>query len=338
MEGLMTNPIAKRDFLATSIGLSTVLAAGIGSGKALAQSSEVSPRAAGTDALGRRLGAGAGRHKDIPRRTARTTRLFLTPPGWPNAIDIDHDRGRGFWVQEQRHDNKQEAAWLLDWNGKLLHTVMTNSKDTSGMCYGAGCIWSGANGGSEIDHPNPPINGVFQTDLDGKQISHRQIPFGPKDDGGACHGMAWQPDAGKIWIDANRLGSLVRIDPKTWEVDYMFLTTRMPGLSERLHGIEYDNGFIWQVTGHQKEGTTGYDDYTPGLIKYDIATGEVAQIVEFESGSCDMHDVCIYKGQLYGVDAGEHPGWTIDNPTYQRPGWPPLNSPSAGWVFKIDLI
>ena len=59
----------------------------------------------------------------------------------------------------------------------------------------------------------------------------------------------------------------------------------------------------------------------------------------FEPGSCDMHDVTVdHNGQLYGVDAGEHPGWSIDKPEYQRPGFPPLNSPSGGCVFKIDLL
>ena len=114
-----------------------------------------------------------------------------------------------------------------------------------------------------------------QTDWNGKQISHRQIPFGPKEDGGATHGMTWQEDVAKIWIDANRLQAMIRIDPKTWEVDYLIPTTHLPGISERLHGIAYDNGFIWQVTGHQKEGSTGYEGYTPGLIKYDIKTGQV---------------------------------------------------------------
>ena len=118
----------------------------------------------------------------------------------------------------------------------------------------------------------------------------------------------------------------------------MFPTTRVPGLAERLHGIAYDGGFIWQVTGHQKEGTTGYEGYTPGLVKYDVKTGQVVQVVEFVAGSCDIHDVAVYNGQLYGVDAGEHPGWSIDNPAYQHPGFPPLNSPSGGYVFRIDLI
>ena len=323
----------RREWLGAGVGLCVSLTAGA----AQTQRSELAKREPGTDALGRRLGT-APRGRQIPKQMAKTTKLFLTPPGWPNAIDIDHDQKRGFWVQEQRHDNKTEAAWLIDWNGKLLHTVTTNSKNTSGMCFGNSYVWSGANGISEIEHPTPPVNGIFQTDMNSKQISHRQIPFGPKDDGGATHGMTWQPDAGKIWIEANRLEAILRIDPKTWEVDYMFPTTRLPGLSGRLHGIAYDNGFIWQVTGRQKEGTTDYDGYTPGLIKYDIKTGQVVDSVEFVPGSCDLHDVAVYNGQLYGVDAGEHPGWSIDNPAYQHPGWPPLNSPSAGYVFRIDLV
>jgi len=295
-------------------------------------------RDTGTDALGRRIGGPAPAPRQVPKRVAKTTKLFLTPPGWPNAIDIDHDQQRGFWVQEQRHDRKPESAWLVDWKGKLLHTVVTHGEDTSGMCYGNGFVWSGANGASVANPPDPPVNGVFQTDMNGKQISHRQIPFGPANNGGATHGMSWQQDEGKIWIASNRLQTIMRIDPKTWNVDYMFPTTRVPALAERLHGIAYDNGFIWQVNGHQAPGSTGYEGYTPGLIKYDIKTGQVVEQVVFEPGSCDMHDVTVNNGQLYGVDAGEHPGWSIDKPEYQRPGFPPLNSPSGGYVFKIDLL
>jgi hypothetical protein len=42
---------------------------------------------------------------------------------------------------------------------------------------------------------------------------------------------------------------------------------------------------------------------------------------------------------FYGVDAGEHPGWPVDNPAYQRAGWSePLNSPFGGYVFRIDFV
>ena len=329
----MSHRIGRRELLGAGLGL----CASLGARTAFAQAGQPPRREAGTDALGRRIGGeGRGRGNTVPKRKAKTTKLFLTPPGWPNAIDIDRDQKRGFWVHEQRHDNKPEACWLLDWNGKLLHTVMTNCKDTSGFCYGDGFVWSGANGGSVINHPEPPINGVFQTDMNGKQISHRQIPFGPKDNGGATHGMTWQGDVRKIWIAANRLGgAMIRIDPKTWEVDYFVPATN---LVTRLHGIAYDNGHLWQVTGRQEPGTTGPDGYTPGLVKYQIASGRVVEQVEFVPGSADMHDVTIHEGQLYGVDAGEHPGWSIDVPQFQHPGYPPLNTASACTVFKIDLI
>ena len=329
----MTHLVRRRELLGAGIGLFSSLGARTVFGQA-----GQAKRDTGTDALGRRIGGPAPAPRQVPKRVAKTTKLFLTPPGWPNAIDIDHDQQRGFWVQEQRHDRKPESAWLVDWKGKLLHTVVTHCEDTSGMCYGNGFVWSGANGASVANPPDPPVNGVFQTDMNGKQISHRQIPFGPANNGGATHGMSWQQDEGKIWIASNRLQTIMRIDPKTWNVDYMFPTTRVPALAERLHGIAYDNGFIWQVNGHQAPGSTGYEGYTPGLIKYDIKTGQVVEQVVFEPGSCDMHDVTVNNGQLYGVDAGEHPGWSIDKPEYQRPGFPPLNSPSGAYVFKIDLL
>ena len=211
--------------------------AGIGLGAALniapAFGADSNP-AVGVDDLGHSLARPAPKH-DIPVRKAKTTKLFLTPPGWPNGITAD-PLGRGFWVGEQRHDNKQEAVWLLDWNGKILHKLMTNAKDTSGIAYGDGCIWSGSVGESIKGHGPIPTDGVFQTDMNSNQVSHRQIPFGPKVDGGQCHGLAWQD--GKLWIDSNRLGCLVRIDPKTWQTEYMFQASRMPIWSQRLHGIE----------------------------------------------------------------------------------------------------
>jgi len=247
------------------------------------------------------------------------------------------DPANGFWVQEQRHDGEKEKAWLLDFKtGKLLKTVVTNCANTSGMTFGDGCVWSGANGASVHNHPEPPVNGVFQTDTSGKQISHRQIPFGPANNGGPCHGLAWEN--GKLWISSNRLESLVRLDPKTWAVDWMFPHTMLPDLKDRIHGIEYDNGYLWQVTGTQKPDVANYEGYTPKLIKYDIKTGAVVELVEFLPGTCDPHDIAIHNGVFYGVDAGEHPRWAIDNPKYQRPGWPPLNSPFGGYVFRIDFV
>ena len=96
-----------------------------------------------------------------------------------------------------------EDAWLFDWNGKLLKTVHTPSSNTSGLAYGNGHVWMGANGGPE---------GIYEVDMDSKLVSHRQIPLGPADNGGGCHGLMWHE--GKLWIVANRLRGILRVDPK----------------------------------------------------------------------------------------------------------------------------
>ena len=172
-----------------------------------------------TDDLGR---TGSERPAPVPRRKAKTTKLFLTPPCWPNAITAD-PQGRGFWVQQQRHDNGPETAWLLDRKGKVLHSVVTECVDCSGMAVGNGFVWSGANGASVHNPPDPPVEGVFQTDMNGKTVSHRQIPFGAKNNGGSCHGLAWEnADGGRLWIQSNRLEALVRMHPVSWECDFMF--------------------------------------------------------------------------------------------------------------------
>ena len=84
----------------------------------------------------------------IPHRTATTKNLFKAPPGLPNAVAVVPE---GVWIAEQKMSGplaKQynmpepadlhEAAWLVDWNGKVLKTIMTDSRNTSGMTVGGG--------------------------------------------------------------------------------------------------------------------------------------------------------------------------------------------------------
>ena len=125
----------------------------------------------------------------------------------------------GLWIAEQKLSGTQaaayrlperrsltEEAWLVDWNGKVLKTVTTPSRNTSGMAVGGGYVWMIA---------NAPPQGVFQMDMNAKLVSHRQIPLGPANDGGGSHGGQW--DNGKLWISSLRLRGNLRVDPKTWE-------------------------------------------------------------------------------------------------------------------------
>src|SRR6185369_5709992 len=118
-----------REFLAASVG------AGLAGRVALGQPA---PAAA-------RKNAGGGNPR-VPTRMAKTTKLFKSPQGFPNGIAVTPE---GLWIGEQKLSGEQavsyhlpepkdltEQAWLVDWNGKLLKTVATFFRNTSGMAVG----------------------------------------------------------------------------------------------------------------------------------------------------------------------------------------------------------
>ena len=115
------------------------------------------------------------KRKEVPHRKVTTRNLFKVPHGYPNGVAVAPE---GVWVAEQKAQGYgktrgaiTEDAWLFDWNGKLLKTVHTPSSNTSGLAYGNGHVWMGANGGPE---------GVYEVDMQSRLISHRQIPSGAR--------------------------------------------------------------------------------------------------------------------------------------------------------------
>jgi hypothetical protein len=300
----------KREFLAASVGLGL----GLGRGHAaFAQERSIAPV--------RTAGAGSASDGRVPSRMAKTTKLFKSPPGFPNAIAVADE---GLWIGEQKLSGElaamfhmtepkdlSESAWLVDWNGKLLKTVTTPSRNTSGMAYGGGYAWMVAN--------EPPF-GVFQVDMNSRVVSHRQIPLGTAKDGGGCHGALWHE--GKLWIASLRLHGILRVDPTTWQPEYMIPFYEVPGRT-RSHGIAWDNGAIWQVIGND---SNKFSDGRSGLLKYDVATGKVLEMVELVPDSADPHGLAMHNGELISCDAGFHPGW------------PENDSPTSGWIFRIDFI
>jgi hypothetical protein len=260
----------------------------------------------------------------IPRTTATTRNLFKAPPGLPNAIAVVPE---GLWIAEQKMSGplaKQynvpepadlhEAAWLVDWNGKILKTIMTVSRNTSGMTVGGGYLWMGAEYAA-------PYDGIYQYDMNGKLIAQRQVPLGPSDDGGGIHGALWH--GGKLWVLANRLHAILRIDPSSWTPEFQI---PLSSIAERYHGIAWTDdvpdGAIWAVTGNNSKG---FKDGTPGLHKYDASSGRLLEIVDFVPGSGDPHGLAMHNGKLISCDAGIHPGW------------PNFDSPNSGYIFEINI-
>ena len=263
--------------------------------------------------------AGRGQNAPIPKAKAKTTRLFKSPGLYPNGLAAAPE---GLWIAQQKTadqieqagGNKDEECWLVDWNGKLLKTVTTHSRNTSGLAYGDGYIWMGANAA--------PF-GIHQVDMNSKEISHRPIPLDIAPDaggGGGCHGLQWRQ--GKLWIAALRLGGLLRVDPKTWTPEVL-----IPARSEekpRLHDITFDDeGNIWFVSGNN---STGMADTKPGLVKLDGKTGRPLLTVDFAPDSCDPHGLEFHNGKLISCDAGVHPNWKV------------MESPNAGYIFQIDIL
>src|SRR6266481_2746222 len=89
------------------------------------------------------------------RSSPRPPRQRTDRRGFPTASP---SRLRAWWIAEQKLSGAQavsyhiaepkdltEHAWLVDWNGKLLKTIKTPSRNTSGMAVGGGYIWMCAN-------------------------------------------------------------------------------------------------------------------------------------------------------------------------------------------------
>ena len=299
----------RREFIGAGLGVGW-----LGARAAFARESQSGAAAAAGE---RRRGA-----VGVPHRKVKTTVLFRSPGMYPNGLAVAPE---GLWIAQQKISAQQaalwnepvpkdrnEAAWLVDWNGKLLKTVPTQSRNTSGMAYGDGCVWMGA---------NTEPQGFFQTDMDSKTVGHRQIPLGPVNDGGGCHGAQWHE--GKLWIVANRIAGLLRVDPKTWEPEFLIPIHHPPEMP-RWHDMTFDrDGAIWQVTGNDSQS---FAEGRPALVKYAAGTGRVLETAEFLPGSADPHGLEFHDGALISCDAGVHPGWKD------------RDSPSSGAIFRIDFV
>jgi hypothetical protein len=226
----------------------------------------------------------------VPTRAGKITKLFKTPEGHPNALSVAPE---GWWVGEQLSDN----ACLLDSSGKLLKTVKTDSKNTSGMACGGGCIWMGA---------NAEPNGIFQIDLKSGAVIRHEIPLG----GGGAHGLEYVD--GKLWIAAQRIRGILKVDTKTWEPEFL-----IPYSAPRAHGIAWNDGALWMVFG---------DDEGSGLVKYQVTSGRILETVRFAEKYPDPHGLAVRDGALYTCDAGLHPGWQREEST------------ASGYVCRIDLV
>ncbi len=263
--------------------------------------------------------------KPLPTRTAKTTKLFKAPGIWPNALASSPE---GLWIAQQHLTEGEakganvawptpgkEESWLVDMNGKLLRTVTSDASNTSGLAVGGGFLWVMSN--TEDD-----ASGIHKVDVaTGREVAHLQIPLSPNNISGGIHGAQWHQ--GKLWIDNNRMRSVIRVDPVTWQPEVQFPIVSPPGLG-RFHDFTFDkDGTILQVVAN--ENSTSHADSAAGLVRLDGVSGKPLELITLEPGSCDPHGLELHNGVLVACDAGYHPGWAN------------YDSPSSGWIFRIDI-
>jgi sugar lactone lactonase YvrE len=233
-----------------------------------------------------------------PIRAVRVAKLFKSPDGHPNALETTAE---GLWVGEQTTDR----AYLMDWEGKVLRHVETESSNTSGIAFGGGFLWMAANGealGRAPKSTDAATGEILKVDPStGKTIARYPVPGG-----GGVHGLEFAD--GTLWITSLKLRKLSQVDPKDFR-----LIHQIPVHLDRAHGLAWDNGAIWCL--HTSDRV---------IHKLDAKDGRILEKITLAKEDPDPHGMCLYRDHLYYCDAGIAPGG-ISN-----------ESPSAGYVCRID--
>jgi streptogramin lyase len=236
---------------------------------------------------------------DAPTRRARVVKLFKSPDAHPNGLETTRE---GLWIGEQTTD----AAYLVDWSGKVLRRVPTESSNTSGIAYGDGALWMAANGKAvgRASRPTDATTGeVVKADpKTGKTLARYPVPGG-----GGVHGLEFAE--GKLWVTSLKLQKLSQVDPMDFRVIH-----QIPVHLGRAHGLAWDPPAIWCMHSTERE-----------IHKLDAKDGRLIERITLAQDDPDPHGMCLYQGHLYYCDAGIAPGGQSNN------------SPSAGYVCRIDL-
>ena len=236
------------------------------------------------------------------RKPKAVVKLFKSPDGHPNALETSSE---GLWIGEQ----VSERAYLVDWNGKVLRKLETESHNTSGIAAGGGFVWMAANGGPVMREPRPsdrPIGELLQCDpKTGKTLKRYVFQWG-----GGVHGVAWNHITNTLWVTALGINALSEVDPK----DNFRILHQIPVRLGRAHGLDFEGDAVWCMFSNDLR-----------IHKLDMKTARILDIIQLSKDDPDPHGMCIHEGKLYYCDAGIAPGAKDSG------------SPNAGYVCRIDL-
>jgi streptogramin lyase len=236
------------------------------------------------------------------RKPKAVVKLFKSPEGHPNGLETTTE---GLWIGEQVSDR----AYLVDWNGKVLRKLDTESHNTSGIAAGGGFVWMAANGAAVIRDAKPsdkPIGEVLQCDSKtGRTLRRYVFQWG-----GGVHGIAWNHKTNTLWITALGIAALSEVDPK----DDFRILHQIPVRLGRAHGLDFEDDAVWCMFSTDLQ-----------IHKLDMKTGRILDIIQLSKDDPDPHGMCIHEGKLYYCDAGIAPGAKDSG------------SPNQGYICRIDM-
>jgi len=217
----------------------------------------------------------------------------IAPPAtMPNGLQATDE---GLWVIDQG----TEDIHLLDSNLKPIRMVRTATENASGLTVGDGCFWIGSNAPATARYPWPTdrkYGAILKCDMETGEVEE----CFPTPDGDGIHGLEWVD--GLLWITAFRPKSLRLLDPKTGR---LLKTVEVP--YERLHGLAWDGEGMWCAHTSDKL-----------IVKYNVDTGDVMDMIEYPKGAPAPHGLTLWNGDLWSCDANWPSPVHPDGPSFSK--------------------
>lgn len=233
-------------------------------------------------------------------RRVKVVKLFQSPDGHPNGLEATAE---GLWIGEQITDR----AHLVDWGGRVLRSLETESSNTSGIAWGGGFLWMAANG-RPLWRRARPADAATGEILKVDPSTGRTLARYPVPGGGGVHGLEFAE--GKLWITSLRLGRLSQVDPADFR-----LLHQIPVKLSRAHGLAWDPPGIWCVFSNDRV-----------IQKLDARDGRLLEFIQLSADDPEPHGLCMHQGRLFFCDAGIGLGATSNH------------SPWSGYVCRLDPL
>ena len=242
------------------------------------------------------------------RKVGRVEIVFKTPKYQPNGLQATKE---GLWIIDQGREGNW--AHLVDYTGKVIKGVETETMASSGITFDGEALWIGstysreevkvdANTGKAISRRFTPGAGVIY-ELAGdapsrsspvpqemRQTRPATPPAGAQPasmaprDGTGAHGQEWRD--GKLWFTVPPSRMVYRMNPDTWRVE-----NQWPVVGNRPHGIGWEGKFLW-VT----------DSNLNAFHKHDPETGAVVEKIQLADNDPLPHGMTIWDGYMWYCD------------------------------------